>query len=63
MPVLAYGPFPGVVAVLSTGAHRLAGIGAALLLPSDGLIALRAPTPGFDLPHDGFWMMLTHTLA
>lgn len=63
VPVLAYGLFLGVMAVLATGVHPLAGVGGALFLVSDGLIALRAFAPGFDPPHDGFWVMLTYTAA
>ncbi|MFD3686596.1 lysoplasmalogenase [Nocardiopsis sp. NPDC058631] len=63
VPVLAYGLCLGAAAVLATGVHPLAGAGGALFLVSDGLIALGAFAPGFDLPRDGFWVMLTYTAA
>ncbi|MEE2037842.1 lysoplasmalogenase [Nocardiopsis sp. CT-R113] len=63
LPVLAYGLCLGVAAVLATGVHPLAGAGGALFLVSDGLIALGAFAPGFDLPRDGFWVMLTYAGA
>ncbi|MFJ9557037.1 lysoplasmalogenase family protein [Nocardiopsis sp. NPDC101807] len=63
VPVLLYGLCLGTAAVLATGVHPLAGVGGALFLVSDGLIALRAFVPGFGLPGDGFWVMLTYTAA
>lgn len=63
VPVLVYGLLLGVMAVLAVGVHRWTAVGGALFLLSDGLIALRAFTPGFDLPLSGFWVMLTYAAA
>ncbi|WP_306371310.1 lysoplasmalogenase [Nocardiopsis sp. CC223A] len=63
VPVLVYGLLLGAMAVLSVGVHRWAAVGGALFLLSDGLIALRAFSPGFDLPLSGFWVMLTYSAA
>ncbi|MFL1430436.1 MULTISPECIES: lysoplasmalogenase [unclassified Nocardiopsis] len=63
VPVLVYGLLLGAMAVLSVGVHRWAAVGGALFLLSDGLIALRAFSPGFDLPLSGVWVMLTYTAA
>ncbi|CAL9443804.1 hypothetical protein SUDANB121_02315 [Nocardiopsis dassonvillei] len=63
VPVLVYGLLLGAMAVLSLGVHRWTAVGGALFLLSDGLIALRAFSPGFDLPLSGFWVMLTYTAA
>ena len=58
-----YGGCLTAMAVLSTGVGRLAGIGGAVFLVSDGLIALGEFVPSFDLPHHDFWVMLTYVLA
>ncbi|MGW9347004.1 lysoplasmalogenase [Nocardiopsis flavescens] len=63
VPVLVYGLLLGAMAVLAVGVHRWAAVGGALFLLSDGLIALRAFSPGFDLPLSGFWVMLAYTAA
>lgn len=63
VPVLVYGLLLGTMAVLSTGVNALTAAGGALFLVSDGLIALDAFAPWWDLPLDGFWVMLTYVLA
>jgi len=63
VPVLVYGCCLGVMAVLSTGVDPLTGIGGALFLVSDGLIALQAFVPGLTIPRGGFWVMATYLLA
>ncbi|OLF05713.1 lysoplasmalogenase [Actinophytocola xinjiangensis] len=60
VPVVVYGLCLTLVAVLSTGVHRLAGIGGALFFVSDGLIALRAFADWYTPPVPGFWVMLTY---
>ena len=63
VPVLVYGACLGTMAVLSTGVNRVTAAGGALFLVSDGLIALEAFVPGFDLPAQGFWVMTTYLAA
>jgi uncharacterized membrane protein YhhN len=50
------------MAALSTGVSRLAGIGGAVFLVSDALIALHE-FAGLDLPRHGFWVMLTYVVG
>ena len=63
VPVLVYGACLGTMAVLSTGVNLVTAVGGALFLVSDGLIALDAFAPGFDLPGQGFWVMATYVAA
>lgn len=49
--------------MLSTGVHPATALGGALFLVSDGLIALGAFSPGFELPVEGFWVMVTYVAA
>lgn len=63
VPVLLYGLVLGAMAVLATGLNALVWAGGALFLVSDGLIALNAFAPWWDLPGQGFWVMLTYTAA
>ncbi|WP_084690340.1 lysoplasmalogenase [Oerskovia turbata] len=63
VPVMVYGVCLTVMAVLSTGVNRVAGVGGAIFLVSDALIALGAFVPGFAVPgplSSGFWVMLTY---
>ena len=53
VPVLVYGACLGTMAVLSTGVNQVTAVGGALFLVSDGLIALDAFAPGFDLHGPG----------
>lgn len=62
-PVLVYGVLLGLMAVLSSGVNTVAAVGGALFLVSDGLIALDAFAPGWDLPAQGFWVMATYVAA
>lgn len=58
-PVVAYAVVITVMALLAPGVHLLAGIGAALFMLSDSLIALNA-FADVSLPGQGFWVMLTY---
>ncbi|MHA7133176.1 lysoplasmalogenase [Oerskovia turbata] len=63
VPVVVYGVCLVSMGVLSTGVDRVAGIGGAIFLVSDALIALGAFVPGFTVPgplSSGFWVMLTY---
>lgn len=62
VPVVAYGLALVVMAMLSTGLGALAGVGGAIFLLSDGLIALRSFTD-FQLPGHSFWIMLTYVVG
>lgn len=62
-PVLIYGVLLGTMAVLATGLNTLTWVGGALFLLSDGLIALGAFAPWWDLPLQGFWVMVTYIAA
>lgn len=63
VPVLVYGVCLGTMAALSSGVDGATWAGGALFLVSDGLIALDAFVPSFDLPAQGFWVMLTYVVA
>lgn len=63
VPVLVYGLVLGLTAALATGVGRAVGIGGALFLGSDALIALEAFAPWWDVPLQGFWVMLTYLAA
>lgn len=63
VPVVVYGMCLVATAVLATGVGRIAGIGGIVFLVSDALIALRAFVPGFALPFDDFWVMLTYVVG
>ncbi|WP_321575376.1 lysoplasmalogenase [Oerskovia douganii] len=63
LPVVLYGVCLASMGVLSTGVDRVAGLGGAIFLVSDALIALGAFVPGFEVPgplSSGFWVMLTY---
>jgi uncharacterized membrane protein YhhN len=61
-PVVGYGLCLGTMAVIATGVDRLAWIGGALFLISDGLIALQAFTD-LELPAHDVVVMSTYTAA
>lgn len=61
--VVVYGLCLAAMAVLSTGVHRIAGIGGLLFLFSDAMIALGAFADWFDPPASGFWVMVTYILG
>ena len=63
IPVAVYGGCLTAMAVLSTGVSPVAGIGGAIFLVSDALIALGEFVPSWSLAHQSFWVMLTYTLA
>ncbi|MCK9793358.1 lysoplasmalogenase [Isoptericola sp. 4D.3] len=58
--VVVYGACLVAMAVLATGVHPLAGVGGAVFLVSDAMIALGAFTDWFAPPASGFWVMLTY---
>ncbi|MFD1813791.1 lysoplasmalogenase family protein [Rhodococcus gannanensis] len=60
VPALVYGLCLGTMAVLSTGLGVIAGVGGALFLASDAMIALGAFADWFTPPVEGFWVMLTY---
>lgn len=60
VPTVVYGTCLTLMAALSTGVHRLAGVGGAVFLVSDSLIALGEFVPTFSLPAEGFWVMATY---
>jgi uncharacterized membrane protein YhhN len=59
VPVVVYGAALTSMAVLSTGVSTLTGIGGAVFMASDALIALGRFT-SFELPRHDFWVMLTY---
>ncbi|WP_028048580.1 lysoplasmalogenase [Cellulomonas sp. URHD0024] len=63
IPVAVYGGCLTAMAVLSTGVGRMAGVGGAVFLISDGLIALDEFVPSFHLPQHDFWVMVTYVAA
>ena len=62
VPVIVSGLALATMAVLATGLGRTAGVGGAIFLISDSLIALRAFTD-MELPAHGFWVMLTYVVG
>jgi len=60
VPVVCYGLCLTVMAVLATGVHPLTGVGGAVFLVSDGLIALDAFADWYAPPVPGFWVMATY---
>lgn len=62
VPVVVYGLAITTMAVLATGVSRLAGVGGAVFMLSDALIALDAFT-SWQLPAHGFWVMLTYVVG
>ncbi|MGW5238508.1 lysoplasmalogenase [Monashia sp. NPDC004114] len=62
VPVVVYGLALSSMAVLSTGVSTLAGVGGAVFMASDALIALGEFT-GLDLPQHAFWVMLTYVVG
>ena len=62
-PVIVYGACLTMMAVLATGLGRIGGIGGAIFLVSDSLIALGAFAGGFVLPVAGFWVMSTYLVG
>jgi uncharacterized membrane protein YhhN len=62
VPVFVYGAALTTMAVLATGVSRLAGVGGAVFMLSDSLIALGQFTD-LDLPLHGFWVMLTYVVG
>jgi len=62
VPVVVYGIALVTMAVLATGLGPVAGVGGAVFLVSDSLIALRA-FADIDLPAHSFWVMLTYVVG
>ncbi|HEX5333357.1 MAG TPA: lysoplasmalogenase [Cellulomonas sp.] len=62
-PVIVYGACLTTMAALATGLGRIGGIGGAIFLVSDSLIALGAFASGFSLPVAGFWVMSTYLVG
>lgn len=61
-PVVVYGVALVSMAVLATGLGPVAGVGGAIFLVSDALIALDA-FAGVAVPASGFWVMLTYVVG
>ena len=59
VPLVCYALALGTMAVLATGLGWIAGLGGALFVLSDALIALRS-FADVTLPAHGFWVMLTY---
>lgn len=61
-PVIVYGAALTAMAMLSAGVSVTAGVGGAVFMASDGLIALHA-FAGVTLPAHDFWVMLTYLIG
>ncbi|MFC7489270.1 MULTISPECIES: lysoplasmalogenase family protein [unclassified Knoellia] len=61
--IAGYAAALALMASLSAGVHRLAGVGGALFLVSDGLIAVDEFVPSVAVPLPGFWVMATYLSA
>jgi uncharacterized membrane protein YhhN len=62
VPVVVYGVALAAMAVLATGLGPVAGVGGAVFMLSDSLIALRA-FADVELPAHSFWVMLTYVVG
>lgn len=62
-PLLGYAVLITMMAILSTGVHRIVTVGALLFVASDALIAMSAFVDGWQLADQDFWVMLTYGLA
>ncbi|MEO7268925.1 MAG: lysoplasmalogenase [Knoellia sp.] len=58
--IAVYAAALALMALLSAGVHRLAGLGGVIFLVSDGLIAVGEFVPSVDVPLPGFWVMATY---
>lgn len=58
--IAVYAAALALMALLSAGVHRLAGLGGVIFLVSDGLIAVGEFVPSADVPLPGFWIMATY---
>ncbi|MEN0129770.1 MAG: lysoplasmalogenase [Brevundimonas sp.] len=63
LPVAVYGGVLTAMAVLATGVGPLVAAGGAVFLVSDGLIALNQFVPGWTLPGQDFWVMVTYLVG
>lgn len=63
VPVILYAASLAAMATLATGVNRLAGLGGALFVLSDSILALDTFVPWFSLPTASFWYMLAYTTA
>lgn len=63
VPVIGYAALITTMAALATGVDRLAGIGDALFMLSDALIALDVFVAWGHLPGSSFWVMSTYGVA
>jgi uncharacterized membrane protein YhhN len=63
VPVLAYGSALGLMAVLATGVHPLAGIGGAIFVLSDAMLGVDTFVESVDLPFSDALVMLSYTAA
>ena len=61
-PVIGYGAALTTMALLAPGVSTTAGVGAAIFMVSDGLIALHA-FADVTLPVHDFWVMLTYLIG
>lgn len=61
-PVVGYGAALTTMALLAPGVSELAGVGGAVFMASDGLIALHA-FAGMTLPAHDFWVMSTYLVG
>ena len=58
--IAVYAVALALMALLAAGIHPLAGIGGAIFLVSDGLIAVGEFVPATDVPLPGIWIMATY---
>lgn len=61
-PVIMYGAALTAMALLAPGVSPVTGVGGAIFMASDGLIALHA-FAGVTLPVHDFWVMLTYLVG
>lgn len=59
-PVVIYAAVIGAMAISAVAVHPVAAAGAALFVLSDAMIGLNAFWPPYQLPGQGFWVMVTY---
>ena len=63
VPVVVYGVGLALMATLSTGLNRVAGLGGALFVVSDAILALDTFVGWFQLPDASLWNIVTYLAA
>lgn len=63
LPVAVYGCCVGLMAVFSTGVNLMTGLGGAIFVVSDSILAIDSFVDTLEIPAAGVWIMVTYLLA